>query len=589
MKRILAVILSAAVMIGCPAVCACHARASAAAIGQPATDPVFYGDANRDGERDMKDVLRLRRFIARLEDIIDEEAADVNRDGQVNMKDVLVARRCIAGLDEWPVSDVGPESSGPESSEEPSEAVSDERSEEESEASVSEEPSDEPSENSDDTIIYDADVDVTLTLSPGRTYWNADIGWAFELEWMTHGIADYYTVTARMEAEATDYVYPIILGGNDAAEAWPVREFESAFRVEGDSTVFGTVAGSVFDSAGSAPRQLFFYSESGHNTITLRHITIQVIRRETQPTEPTTPTTAPTAPTAAPTLPGGLTRASGPDAYTVVDGVPYITFRSYSDEGMLGVWWWGMQDAEDPAVCDAYLDFLYKNGTNEIFFYGYYWCTSAEGRDKLHTFVQKANVYGMVVSLIYDEADAIASRRNLEMTRIANNYLSYCAAYPTDQLSGIHFDVEPYSQESKINYMVSQFADARARGVRITMDVNCFWNGNFTLNGVTGFKNIVAANVDCLSLMSYRDTAASIWNMGADWLAAAKTYGTRILFGVETGDSTEGNHVDFSAESKREVATELAGVYSRLAEDHPSGGYGIAVHHVRVWYALKNE
>ena len=443
----------------------------------------------------------------------------------------------------------------------------------------------------DDTIIYDADVDVTLTPSPGRTYSNADIAWAFEREHMTYGIAEYYTLTVQLEAESDDLIYPILLGGNDAAEAWPVSEYERGFRVSAgsDNTVFGTVAGNVFDNAKSAPKQLFFYSERGSNTVVLKHITIQVIRRVNAPTTTTPPTVATTHPTAAPTRPSDLTRPTGTDAYTVVDDVPYITFRSYGDEGTLGVWWWGNASAEDPVTCTAYLNFLYRNGVDEIYFYGYYWTNNAEGRDKLHTFVQKANAYGMVVSLIYDDAEAIAGRQNLEMTRIANNYLNYCTAYPSDQMAGIHFDVEGVSRENMVAYMISQFPKARERGVKIAMDLNCFWREEMTYGGVTGIYNIIAANIDVMSMMSYRDTADKIWSVGARALEAAKAYGTKITFGVETGDSREGNSVDFSAESKREVCTELAEVYRRLQADHPTGGYGLAVHHVEAWYNLRNS
>ena len=46
----------------------------------------------------MKDVLKIRKFIAGISSDIDETAADVNRDGSVDMKDVLLIRKFIAGL-----------------------------------------------------------------------------------------------------------------------------------------------------------------------------------------------------------------------------------------------------------------------------------------------------------------------------------------------------------------------------------------------------------------------------------------------------------------------------------------------------------
>ena len=59
---------------------------------------VGKGDANADNSVDMKDVLLVRKYIAKLATDIDEWAADVNRDGNVDMKDVLIIRKFIANM-----------------------------------------------------------------------------------------------------------------------------------------------------------------------------------------------------------------------------------------------------------------------------------------------------------------------------------------------------------------------------------------------------------------------------------------------------------------------------------------------------------
>ena len=60
--------------------------------------PVLYGDANDDGEINMKDVLALRKYLAEIPVDLNWEASDANRDGKVNMKDVLLLRQYIAGI-----------------------------------------------------------------------------------------------------------------------------------------------------------------------------------------------------------------------------------------------------------------------------------------------------------------------------------------------------------------------------------------------------------------------------------------------------------------------------------------------------------
>lgn len=57
------------------------------------------GDANTDGNIDMKDVLLLRKYMAHVDVTIDLEAADANGDSSPDMKDVLLIRQYLAHLD----------------------------------------------------------------------------------------------------------------------------------------------------------------------------------------------------------------------------------------------------------------------------------------------------------------------------------------------------------------------------------------------------------------------------------------------------------------------------------------------------------
>ncbi len=70
----------------------------------PTTQPsrvveIMYGDANDDGEINMKDVLTVRKYVAQLDTgYINTKTADANGDGAINMKDVLVIRKFVANL-----------------------------------------------------------------------------------------------------------------------------------------------------------------------------------------------------------------------------------------------------------------------------------------------------------------------------------------------------------------------------------------------------------------------------------------------------------------------------------------------------------
>ncbi len=59
---------------------------------------VLYGDADKSGEINTKDVALIRRYIAGWEIELNTNIADYNRDEKVNTKDVVLIRRSIAGL-----------------------------------------------------------------------------------------------------------------------------------------------------------------------------------------------------------------------------------------------------------------------------------------------------------------------------------------------------------------------------------------------------------------------------------------------------------------------------------------------------------
>ena len=70
---------------------------TATATGTQA-DEILYGDANGDGDVNMKDVLTLRKHLAGIEIMLHPLNSDANGDGEINMKDVLMIRKYMAGL-----------------------------------------------------------------------------------------------------------------------------------------------------------------------------------------------------------------------------------------------------------------------------------------------------------------------------------------------------------------------------------------------------------------------------------------------------------------------------------------------------------
>lgn len=70
---------------------------AAETTGTQATE-IKAGDANADGNIDMKDVLTVRKYLAGMDVVIDLDGADAYADGEVNTKDVLALRQYLAGI-----------------------------------------------------------------------------------------------------------------------------------------------------------------------------------------------------------------------------------------------------------------------------------------------------------------------------------------------------------------------------------------------------------------------------------------------------------------------------------------------------------
>ncbi|MBR3289186.1 MAG: hypothetical protein IKI63_00240 [Clostridia bacterium] len=270
---------------------------------------------------------------------------------------------------------------------------------------------------------------------------------------------------------------------------------------------------------------------------------------------------------------------------------PVINFID-GDE-TLGVWWWHDVGAGSNLET-AYLDLLEKNHFTEIYFYSYSKMFSASSRAGVHAFVQKALARGMRVSILFDDI-AVAQGGSDAWNRTVSGFLSYKQEFPNDDsFYGIHCDIEPRASTANIKAYVDNFIpkiiDARSKGIQIEVDLNCGWESwgrDLVYNGVTGIYNIIAHNVDTMTLMSYADLASSILGMSYYPFEAAKAAGTKVVFGIELGNSGEGDKVDFSQESKYEAYYELYMVDARLKNQDLEIPYGYAIHHMRAYYSLR--
>ena len=323
--------------------------------------------------------------------------------------------------------------------------------------------------------------------------------------------------------------------------------------------------------------------------------------------EITESTTAPTTVKTTHTTKGKTTWAT---KYPIDHDAPRINFIDES-AATLGVWWWHVSDAYSETLGPKYMTLLEENQVTEIYFYCEYMMTSAESRAKVHTFVEEAMKRGMRVSVLFDNQNVVKAG-DTSFTNAVNCYLQYKEEYPQDDLYGLHCDIEPQTADRAsedgwdawtqgyVSNFIPQIAAARKQGVWVELDIGCGWWVYGAKRAYTGtvmheydgttmdLFDVIAHNVDCMCLMSYRDTAQEILNMGTGARTAADKAGCKVVYGVETGDDGEGAHVDFYADSKEIMYTELSRLNTKLESKTPAGGYGFAIHYMRMWDALRD-
>jgi len=296
--------------------------------------------------------------------------------------------------------------------------------------------------------------------------------------------------------------------------------------------------------------------------------------------------------------------------YPIDHDAPRINFIDNS-AATLGVWWWNVSDAFNDTICAQYLTFLEENQVTEIYFYCAYMMTTAGNRAKVHAFVTDVMKRGMRVAVLFDNQNVVCEG-DTSFANAVNCYLEYKTEYPGDDVYGLHCDIEPQAKDRQaengvdawtqgyVSNFIPQIAAARQKGVTVELDIGCGWWVSGAKRAYTGtvmhdysgttmdFFDILANNVDTMCMMSYRDTAKAILDMGAGGRAAADKAGCKIVYGVETGNDGEGDHVDFYAESKEIMYTELSRLNTKLESKTPTGGYGFAIHYMRAWDALRD-
>ena len=259
-----------------------------------------------------------------------------------------------------------------------------------------------------------------------------------------------------------------------------------------------------------------------------------------------------------------------------------------------GVWWWRGEDAANPSVAAQRLDFIARQGVGEIYF-----CVDLRKYHReTRSFVKAAGAKGMRVALLSGDVSWIRpGNRGFAETLIA--YRSYQRhAAPDEKFYALHLDVEPH-QDAKLSdgrkwqlyadFVLRAAADVHAAGEKIEWDIPFWLDGMRVAYGDredAPLLDVLTENSDCITLMSYRDTAGAMLDVSKAEIERAKARNVRVVLGAETGETGEGSFVTYFEEGAGKMDAELAKVAEALDAAKVPAGAGVAIHHLGSWEKL---
>ena len=241
------------------------------------------------------------------------------------------------------------------------------------------------------------------------------------------------------------------------------------------------------------------------------------------------------------------------------------------------VWWW------DNTLTDEYLHFARDNKVTDI-----YYCDS-KFNIETEDFIKKANSFGMNVYCLQGEYQWIEDRTGLDNK--ITKFLEF-QENAEHKFKGIHLDVEPHQHpefhDNRID-LVTKFVEMviylnNTYSISFDYDVPFWLDDIVTIKGVSkeAYKWIIDY-ANCMVIMSYRDTVEAILDVVKEEVEYSVSVGKNIMISVETY-STEGDFVSFNEEGKK-VLNE---VINNIFLEKPTGISGIAIHHIKQWYNLKD-
>lgn len=274
-------------------------------------------------------------------------------------------------------------------------------------------------------------------------------------------------------------------------------------------------------------------------------------------------------------------------------------FFKRKDDTTLGVWWWGTGNMEAGPERDARMAFLEEHRVTEV----YLTYNSNEPDKKFHDFLSLLHGMGIrIYALNGDPSWVTEAGYNSYMGWLEELQKYQDGAAADQRFDGLRIDCEPYGIEEygknptafypTYKKLVDSTADfCRKNNMTSAFDVP-MWYDNLHMYDFDGKQMLmidyIIQEIDEISLMSYRDTAWQQYFDSINLINRVKASGKKLVMGSETGVTGEGEFITYADDGPTVLGQELANLQDVLENTAKVEKYGLAVHWIETWFALKD-
>jgi len=274
-----------------------------------------------------------------------------------------------------------------------------------------------------------------------------------------------------------------------------------------------------------------------------------------------------------------------------------LTGFTSQDTPRKGTWLW--QSNLIVTESDEILSFAKKHGVNLL----YLKIDPTKKVTYYQPFIKKARAAGIEIEALGGKASWGWKENRSQIIQLVDWVINYNKAVATSEtISGIHLDIEPYIlaewKNEQQNELMKQWMDnvvayvdyiKKNSSLLITCDIP-FWLDKTPIpnDPKTSISRWLISKHDSVTVMAYRDRAEgsnSISSIVPPVMTAADALGKKVLIGVETKISNEGDFVTFYEEGNAHMEKELNKLPKLLASY--SSYNGVVVHSYEYWKILK--